>query len=60
MRKLVDDEGSRISNYMGGDGTFAEVAKEIEEHTTHHTCAMGMLPTGTGANRSASNSSRSF
>ena len=41
------DGGARVAIYMGGDGTFAEVAKGIfaSQHPTR--CAMGMLPTGT-------------
>lgn len=43
----VIDGGARVIIYMGGDGTFAEVAKGIfaSQHAT--ACAMGMLPTGT-------------
>ena len=41
------DAGARVIIYMGGDGTFAEVAKGIlaSEHAAE--VAMGMLPTGT-------------
>jgi len=46
VREVIDD-GARLVIYMGGDGTFAEVAKGIfaSQHPT--ACAMGMLPTGT-------------
>ncbi|HEY0193637.1 MAG TPA: diacylglycerol kinase family protein, partial [Kofleriaceae bacterium] len=46
VREVIDD-GARVVIYMGGDGTFAEVAKGIfaSEHSTD--VAMGMLPTGT-------------
>jgi diacylglycerol kinase family enzyme len=47
VRKLVDDGGARAIIYMGGDGTFAEVAKGILGSAHAHDCAMGMLPTGT-------------
>ncbi len=47
VRKLVDDEGTRVLIYMGGDGTFAEVAKGVLASRHAHDCAMGMLPTGT-------------
>jgi diacylglycerol kinase family enzyme len=47
VRDLVDRRGARVVIYMGGDGTFAEVAKGIiaSQHAKH--VAMGMLPTGT-------------
>jgi diacylglycerol kinase family enzyme len=47
VREAIDDDGARLVIYMGGDGTFAEVAKGI--FASHHpaACAMGMLPTGT-------------
>lgn len=47
VRELIDDDGARVVIYMGGDGTFAEVAKGI--FASHHApdVAMGMLPTGT-------------
>src|SRR6266480_1001838 len=47
VREAIDDEGARVIVYMGGDGTFAEVAKGILG--SHHAAevAMGMLPTGT-------------
>ena len=47
VRTAIDDTGARVVIYMGGDGTFAEVAKGIlgSQHATQ--VAMGMLPTGT-------------
>jgi len=47
VREVIDDAGVRVVIYMGGDGTFAEVAKGI--FASHHAgdIAMGMLPTGT-------------
>jgi len=47
VREAIDDGGARLVIYMGGDGTFAEVAKGIL--ASHHAAevAMGMLPTGT-------------
>jgi diacylglycerol kinase family enzyme len=47
VREVIDDAGARVVIYMGGDGTFAEVAKGI--FASHHAedVAMGMLPTGT-------------
>ena len=47
VRKLVDEGGTRVVIYMGGDGTFAEVAKGILGSHHAQACAMGMLPTGT-------------
>lgn len=41
------DQGARVVIYMGGDGTFAEVAKGILAATAAREVAMGMLPTGT-------------
>lgn len=46
VRELVD-AGTRVVISMGGDGTFAEVAKGILESKHAFECAMGMLPTGT-------------
>jgi diacylglycerol kinase family enzyme len=45
--KEVVDEGARVVIYMGGDGTFAEVAKGILASERGPDVAMGMLPTGT-------------
>jgi diacylglycerol kinase family enzyme len=46
VRKLVD-AGTRVVIYMGGDGTFAEVAKGVLGSDFASEVAMGMLPTGT-------------
>lgn len=46
VRDLVE-AGHRVIIYMGGDGTFAEVAKGIFASNHAAECAMGMLPTGT-------------
>jgi diacylglycerol kinase family enzyme len=47
VRRAIDDDGTRVVIAMGGDGTFAEVAKGV--FASHHAAeiAMGMLPTGT-------------
>ncbi|MBK9036656.1 MAG: hypothetical protein IPL61_36305 [Myxococcales bacterium] len=47
VRRAIDDDGARVVIAMGGDGTFAEVAKGVlrSGHAAH--VAMGMLPTGT-------------
>ena len=47
VRDLIDTEGARVVIYMGGDGTFAEVAKGILASKHAREVAMGMLPTGT-------------
>jgi diacylglycerol kinase family enzyme len=47
VRELIDDAGVRVVIYMGGDGTFAEVAKGIFASRHAPDVAMGMLPTGT-------------
>ena len=47
VRKLIDESGTRVVIYMGGDGTFAEVAKGILGSAHASDVAMGMLPTGT-------------
>src|SRR5262249_55207662 len=47
VREVIDDDGARVVMYMGGDGTFAEVAKGIFASRHAHEVAMGMLPTGT-------------
>jgi len=46
VREAVD-AGARVVVYMGGDGTFAEVAKGILASDHAGEVAMGMLPTGT-------------
>jgi diacylglycerol kinase family enzyme len=47
VREAIDDGGARVVIYMGGDGTFAEVAKGVIASRHAARCAMGMLPTGT-------------
>lgn len=47
MVRAVVDDGARVVIYMGGDGTFAEVAKGILRSNHAREVAMGMLPTGT-------------
>jgi diacylglycerol kinase family enzyme len=47
VRRAIDDGGARRVIYMGGDGTFAEVAKGILGSSCPEEVVMGMLPTGT-------------
>jgi diacylglycerol kinase family enzyme len=47
VRRAIDDDGARVAICMGGDGTFAEVAKGIFASRHAAQVAMGMLPTGT-------------
>ena len=47
VREAIDDAAARAVIYMGGDGTFAEVAKGILYSHHARDVAMGMLPTGT-------------
>lgn len=47
VRDLINSAGVRVVIYMGGDGTFAEVAKGILSSDHPGEVAMGMLPTGT-------------
>ena len=47
VRAHIDDEGFRRVIYLGGDGTFAEVAKGILYSAHAGETLMGMLPTGT-------------
>jgi diacylglycerol kinase family enzyme len=47
VREVIDQDGARVVIYMGGDGTFAEVAKGILASSHSRAVAMGMLPTGT-------------
>ena len=47
VRQLIDEEGVRAVIYMGGDGTFAEVAKGLLTSAHASETVMGMLPTGT-------------
>jgi diacylglycerol kinase family enzyme len=46
VREVIDD-GARVVIAMGGDGTFAEVAKGIFASRSAAEVTMGMLPTGT-------------
>ncbi len=47
VRRAIDEGGARRIIYLGGDGTFAEVAKGILAADNARDVAMGMLPTGT-------------
>jgi diacylglycerol kinase family enzyme len=47
VTEAIDEGGARVVIYMGGDGTFAEVAKGILASKHASQVAMGMLPTGT-------------
>jgi diacylglycerol kinase family enzyme len=47
VRSAIDDDAARLVIYMGGDGTFAEVAKGILASAHAADVDMGMLPTGT-------------
>ena len=47
VRRAIDEDGVRRVVYMGGDGTFAEVAKGILASRHTRDVALGMLPTGT-------------
>jgi diacylglycerol kinase family enzyme len=47
VREAIDEDGARVVIYMGGDGTFAEVAKGIFASAHPGEIVMGMLPTGT-------------
>jgi diacylglycerol kinase family enzyme len=47
VRRAIDEDGARRIIYMGGDGTFADVAKGILAAKHARDVAMGMLPTGT-------------
>ncbi len=47
VRQAIDDDAARLVIYMGGDGTFAEVAKGILASAHASEVDMGMLPTGT-------------
>ncbi|MEZ4361028.1 MAG: diacylglycerol kinase family protein [Kofleriaceae bacterium] len=47
VRAAIDDDAVRLVIYMGGDGTFAEVAKGILASAHPGAVDMGMLPTGT-------------
>lgn len=47
VREVIDADGVRAVIYMGGDGTFAEVAKGVLASDHAAEVVMGMLPTGT-------------
>ena len=47
VRDGIDDTGARVVIAMGGDGTFAEVAKGVFASRHAADVAMAMLPTGT-------------
>jgi diacylglycerol kinase family enzyme len=47
VREVIDQDGVRVVIYMGGDGTFAEVAKGLLASQHASEAVMGMLPTGT-------------
>jgi len=47
VRRAIDEGGARRIIYLGGDGTFADVAKGVLAADHARDVAMGMLPTGT-------------
>lgn len=47
VRRAIDDDGADLLIYMGGDGTFAEVAKGMLASNNAANVTLGMLPTGT-------------
>ncbi|MEZ4366429.1 MAG: diacylglycerol kinase family protein [Kofleriaceae bacterium] len=47
VRRAIDDGGARLVIYLGGDGTFAEVAKGLLRSAHATTTTLGMLPSGT-------------
>ncbi len=47
IRRAIDDDGARRVVYLGGDGTFAEVAKGILASSAATETVLGMFPTGT-------------
>jgi len=47
VRRVIDDDGVRVVIAMGGDGTFAEVAKGVLGSGHASEVVLGMLPTGT-------------
>ncbi len=47
VRKALDDGAFHTAIYMGGDGTFAEVAKGIITSCRSNEVRLAMLPTGT-------------
>lgn len=47
VRRAIDEEGADLVVYLGGDGTFAEVAKGVLASSRSGEVRIGMLPTGT-------------
>ena len=54
VRTAIDDDGARVVIAMGGDGTFAEVAKGVIASRQVARVAMGLLPTGTANDQAKS------
>ena len=54
VRRAIDDDGARVVVAMGGDGTFAEVAKGVLGSAHAPQVAMGLLPTGTANDQAKS------
>lgn len=54
VRQAIDDDGARLLIAMGGDGTFAEVAKGVLTSAHAPDVAMGLLPTGTANDQAKS------
>ncbi|HVK78462.1 MAG TPA: diacylglycerol kinase family protein [Kofleriaceae bacterium] len=54
VRRAIDDDGARVVIAMGGDGTFAEVAKGVLASGHAPQVAMGLLPTGTANDQAKS------
>ncbi|HVV82227.1 MAG TPA: diacylglycerol kinase family protein [Kofleriaceae bacterium] len=54
VRDAIDVDGARVVIAMGGDGTFAEVAKGILGSAHAPSVAMGLLPTGTANDQAKS------
>ncbi len=54
VRDAIDVDGARVVVAMGGDGTFAEVAKGILGSAHAPRVAMGILPTGTANDQAKS------
>ncbi len=54
VKEAIDVAGARVVLAMGGDGTFAEVAKGILGSAHAPDVAMGLLPTGTANDQAKS------
>ena len=54
VRDAIDEGGARVVIAMGGDGTFAEVAKGILGSAHGPRVALGVLPTGTANDQAKS------